>query len=87
MKSLQGGLLASPAGDFPLVGGFGVVVLAGLSSEDWWDPGEGERDRDELAPLPLRSLPLALEGRRAPPRPRPLALGEVPGFEPLGMGG
>ena len=87
MKSLQGGLLASPAGDFPLVGGLGVVVLAGLSSEECWDPEEGERERDELAPRPLRSLPLALEGRRAPPRPRPLAFGEVPGFVPLGLGG
>ena len=87
MKSLQGGLFASPAGDFPLVGGFGVVVLAVLPAEDGLDPEEGERDRDELAPLPLRSLPLALEERRAPPRPLPLAFGEAPGFVPLGLGG
>ena len=88
MKSLQGGLLASPDGDFPRVGGFGVVVLAALPVEELLDPEEGDRDREELAPfLSLRSLPLALEDLRAPPRPLPFGLVELPGVAPPGRGG
>ena len=66
-----------------------MVVLAGRPGEEWLDAGEDDRDREGLAFLrSLRSLPLALGARGAPPRPFPFAdFDGVLAVAPPGLGG
>ena len=73
-KSLHGGLLGSPDGDVPLVGGFGVVVLAVRPGEECVDDaGEGDLGLEGLFSRFgfCGCFPLKLEDLLAPPLPSP----------------